>query len=87
MANISNTRSNTLISGTSGNDSIYNGGYWSDSYHNGGNRVTIKGGSGDDYLYNYNGEKVTLAGGGGNDEIWNFDEGEDTSFRAAQTTT
>ena len=94
MAKITNTRSDTLISGTSGNDTISNG-----TAFNNGNRVTIKGGSGNDAITNeygvrvfisgnagkdtignLNGKRSTLVGGSGNDEIWNFEYNEDTSI-------
>lgn len=48
MAQIYNTKSNTLLSGTSGNDDIRNGGRWDYSYHDGGSKVTISGNEGND---------------------------------------
>jgi len=47
--NIINTKSNTLISGTSGNDTLRNGTGYSKK---GGNRVTINGGAGNDNIHN-----------------------------------
>ena len=52
MAEIFNTESDTLLSGTSGDDTIQNGGYWDDSSHDGGSKVTIDGGAGNDESYN-----------------------------------
>lgn len=43
MAEIFNEESNTLLSGTNGNDTIRNGGYWYGSLHNGGSKVSISG--------------------------------------------
>ena len=60
---ISNRNSDTLISGTSGNDSIVNG----------GDNVTIKGGKGNDTIDTYAGYRsvsnVTISGGKGNDIV------------------
>ena len=94
--NITNTKSNTLISGTSGNDTLYNGTGHSNS---GGNKVTINGGAGDDYIdnwvgsnvslvggadnddiSNYRGEKATISGGAGADFIWNGSDSDETSI-------
>ena len=69
MAEIYNDKSNTLLSGTSGNDVVLNGGWWNDSWHNGGSFVTIAGGKGNDYIENLNGSKNSINGGDGNDEI------------------
>ena len=70
MAEINNTLSNTLLTGTSGDDSILNGGWWDDSHHDGGSNVTITTGAGNDYVDNY-GDMVTINTGAGNDEIDN----------------
>ena len=70
MAEIYNDKSNTLLSGTSGDDSIQNG-WWDDYWHNGGSNVTINGGTGNDYIYNYKGTNVTIDGGAGNDSVDN----------------
>ena len=77
-------KSDTLLSGTSGNDTILSDVYTSCS------RVTINTGAGDDYVYNYysflfnsistgtgndtiwnDGSLVTITGGKGNDSIYN----------------
>ncbi len=58
--NIENPTSNTLISGTNGNDSIYN-------YNR--NHVTIDAGAGTDYIYNYGGNHIIISGGDDNDSI------------------
>ena len=71
MAEIYNTKSNTLLSGTSGKDYILNGGWWNDSSHNGGSNVTINTGAGNDYVYNKSISKVTINTGEGNDSIEN----------------
>ena len=54
MATFKNVTANTLITGTKGNDSIFNGGY----------RVSISGGAGDDSIYN-GADSVTIDGGAG----------------------
>ena len=47
--NIFNTKSNTLLSGTTGKDTISNGGYdENDTWHDGGKNVTINAGAGND---------------------------------------
>lgn len=78
MAIFNNDKSNALISGTSSNDTIQNGGRWNDFwysreyYHDGGLKVTISGGTGDDYIYNYReGKNTSISGGAGDDKIWN----------------
>ena len=63
MAIINNTKSNTLISGTSGKDSIYN-------YD--GSNVTIDSGAGNDTVKNKEGDSVTINSGSGNDSIENY---------------
>ena len=62
FADIHNYDSNTLVSGTSGNDTIYN---WESS------NVTISGGAGNDYIDNYRGSNVSISGDAGNDEVYN----------------
>ena len=50
MAIINNKKSNTLLSGTSGNDTIRN--IWWDEYDSyGGSDVTINTGAGNDYIH------------------------------------
>ena len=61
--NISNSTSNTLVSGFYGNDSIYNS--------SGANYVTIEGGEGKDTLYNFEGNYACMIGGQGDDSIYN----------------
>lgn len=66
MAVFENYDSNTLVSGSSDNDSIYNSGKY----------VTMTGGAGDDTIYNdshyiEDGMYVTMLGGAGNDSINN----------------
>ena len=80
MADFSNTESNTLISGTSGNDNIKNG-FRSVWTYGGGNNVTISAANGDDTVHNFKyngsgGDKVIIYGGNGNDSIYN--EGGDS---------
>lgn len=76
MAVFNNDKSNALISGTSSNDTIQNGGRWNDFwysreyYHDGGLKVTISGGAGDDKIWN-DADSVTISGGYGNDMISN----------------
>lgn len=80
MANISNTKSNSLVSGTSGDDKITNS-YGSNStlYGNSGNDTihnydishwaVLDGGAGNDSIYSSHGNNVTIKGGTGNDTI------------------
>ena len=71
MAEINNTKSNTLLSGTNGDDSIQNGYYNSSrNRHEGGYNVTIDGDAGNDYISNY-GDNSKLDGGDGDDSILN----------------
>ena len=75
MANFRNDNSNTLLSGTSGDDSIRNGGSWYengvDTWHDGGSNVTINAAEGNDSVDNYFGSKVTINTGASNDYVWN----------------
>ena len=71
MAKTRNTKSNTLLSGTSGNDTILNGGYWDGDWHDAGSNVTINSGAGNDDVYNL-GLSVTINTGAGNDEVTNY---------------
>ncbi len=80
---INNSTSNTLIMGTSGDDSIFNdengdsvtidGGAGDDTIRNGtlsgGSNVSINGGAGDDSIYNY-GASAIIVGDAGNDSIY-----------------
>ena len=76
---IYNDSNYSLLSGTSGNDSIFNwgsnvtisGGAGNDSIDNFGANVTISGGKGNDSIYN-NGENVTIDVGAGDDSIENY---------------
>lgn len=74
MAEIYNDKSNKLLNGTSGNDTINNGAYFYENskyvWHDGGSKVTIKGGAGDDRIKNF-GVKASIDGGDGNDYIGN----------------
>ena len=63
MAEIYNEASDTLISGTGGNDSIYNCGA----------NVTITAGKGKDTITNENSSAVSIDAGAGNDIIYNYD--------------
>jgi len=76
MAVINNTKSNTLLSGTSGNDSIQNGGYWYKNGvftgHYGGSNVTINSGEGKDSVRNYYSASVTINTSAGNDYVGNY---------------
>ena len=83
----SNFNSNIVVSGTSGNDYIYNfvhnvtidakegndniTNHGTNSYYSGGNNVSINGGAGNDSIYNY-GSSVTIDGGAGKDYIRNY---------------
>ena len=81
MADFYNDKSNTLISGTSGNDSINNwygsnvtidGGEGADTIHNYYiSDVSIIGGTGNDYINNEYGSNVTINSGAGDDFIYN----------------
>ena len=76
--NITNSDSNTLITGTSLNDTISNSGDrvtidaagGNDSIDNGGSLVSISAGAGDDSIIS-SGESVYIEGGEGNDTIGN----------------
>ena len=59
---INNTASNTIVNGTSNNDSIYNT----------GTNVSISGGTGNDYIYNDRGTSVLMNGGTNNDTLYNY---------------
>ena len=76
MAEINSILSNTLLSGTSGDDFIQNGGEWSDSFHDGGSNVTINTGEGDDSISLYSlGSKenvIIYNSGDCNDIIYGF---------------
>ena len=80
MANIYNTASNTLLSGTSGDDDISNfygknvsisAGDGNDSIDNNGSQVTINGGAGNDSILNMS-SNVTINAGTGDDSIYNY---------------
>ena len=76
MAEIYSTLSNTLLSGTRGDDIIKNGGWLhydepSEEWHDGGSNVTINSGAGNDYVYSI-GNKVTINTGAGNDSVNNY---------------
>ena len=68
MAYISNSASDTLITGTANADDIHNGIYYREA---GGTNVTINAGAGDDSIENY-GDSVTIDAGAGDDEIGNY---------------
>ena len=82
MAEINNTLSNTLLSGTSGDDEINNGGWWNDSSHSGGSNVTINTGEGNDYVWN-SGDSVTINTGAGNDYVDNY-RGSDCTINTGE---
>ena len=79
FAEITNSTSNSLVSGTSNGDFIYNydgdsstlvGGAGKDSLYNDYSwSVSISGGADDDIIINSNSRYVTMAGDGGNDSI------------------
>lgn len=75
MANFYNDNDNFIVSGTSDNDSIQNGGYWYLNTHKGGNNVTISAGNGDDTVNNdgrySGGDSVKIYTGDGNDYVSN----------------
>ena len=77
MAEIRNTDSNTLLSGTNDNDTIQNGGYWYDgegseyTYHEGGSNVIINGLDGNDSIVSYS-DSVSIDSGAGNDIIFTW---------------
>ncbi len=71
FATTHNHTANARVSGTSGDDIIYNGsdgGVPSD-----GENSTVEGGEGKDKIYNY-GRGSSINGGAGDDEIWNYAE-------------
>ena len=72
MAVINSTLSNTLLSGTSGDDYIANGYYdSSDTWHDGKSKVTIDADAGDDTVDKRSSDNVTILSGDGNDMIGN----------------
>ena len=74
---ISNNNSNTVITGTTGNDALFNygnnveiyGGKGHDDIHNIGNNVFISGGNGADSIESYNSNYSFIAGDAGNDTL------------------
>lgn len=74
---LENSTVNTIISGTSENDTIYNtgavvtiqAGAGDDSIKNTADLAKIYGADGNDIIYNYSSSKVTLVGGKGDDSI------------------
>ena len=73
MAVISSDKSNILLSGTSGNDTIENMQQWEGNRGDGGSFVTIDGAGGDDDLYNgVDGTNISISGGSGDDYIRNW---------------
>ena len=64
FVNIYDTDSNTLLSGTSGNDTINT----ADNLKN----ITINGGKGNDHIWNAASDNVSINGGSGSDDITNF---------------
>ena len=71
MAVIYNDEYNTLLSGTSGHDSIFN---------DGGSKVTIKTGTGNDTILSYNGDRISINAGEDDDYILNEDEGNNITI-------
>lgn len=75
MATINNRQSDTLITGTSETDSIYNcgvnvtidGSGGNDSIKNSSDKVTIDGGAGDDFILSEECDYISINGGAGND--------------------
>ena len=88
MADIYNEIEDTLVTGTSGNDSIYNdetatgatikAGGGNDTIYNMGYEVSINAGDGDDEIENDGGSDSTILGGAGDDTIENY--GEDVTI-------
>ena len=80
---LQNTRSNTIVTGTNYNDSIYNGynsvtinaGAGNDSVYNYGSNVSISMGDGKDYVYNSGVSNVTISGGAGDDTAYVYGAG------------
>ena len=72
---ITQSTSNSLVSGTSGKDTIKNGGYDAvrndDEYYSPAHYATISAGAGNDFIYNYYGHEVTIFGGAGDDTVIN----------------
>ena len=77
--NITNSKPNKVLNGSSGNDTIQNGYYYNGSWRNGGSKVTITSGAGNDEIWNY-GTKAKITSGDGNDYIYNDYEASLTSF-------
>ena len=76
IAKINNTTSNTLISGTSDDDIINNGGLWDDDsryspFHDEGSNVAIDTGAGNDSVYNDTDDYITINTGVGDDYVEN----------------
>ena len=95
MSNISNTTKNTIVSGTSSADSIYNSasdvrinaGAGNDTVSLGGTygNITVSGGTGNDLIYNAtasrsSGRIYQYAHGDGNDTIWNWSTSDSISL-------
>ena len=80
------TSNNTLISGTSGDDTISNGGWRGGYYHAGYSEVTIDAGDGSDSVESDGGSNVSINGGANNDTLRNYssnatiDGGDDDDF-------
>ena len=77
MAEINNTLSNTLLTGTSGNDTIQNGGwrYFGNGYIklDSGSNVTIIGRDGNDSILNWSDcYNTSINSGSGSDSIENY---------------
>lgn len=84
MVNMSNSTSNTVITGTSDADILINfgdnvtidGGAGNDNLQNSGTNVSIAAGAGDDYIFNIPSSNVSIDGGDGDDDI--FSNGSNT---------
>ena len=97
MATSVNSDSNTLIAGTSGNDSIQNSGAnvtitaggGNDTINNSGTNVYIDGGAGDDTVIisggSEGGNTFVYSAGDGNDILFNFSESDKIQILGAAT--
>ncbi|MBR4152366.1 MAG: hypothetical protein IKT98_05350 [Selenomonadaceae bacterium] len=78
MAIINYDKDNKLLSGTNGDDTIKNGGYWHGYWYGGGSYVTINGKAGNDSIYNGDDAYDSYINGGSGNDFINNDGAEST---------
>jgi len=90
MADFNNYEHNTIITGTSGDDSIFNSGDFvtinaqggNDNIGNSGDSVLINAGAGDDSINYMEGDSVTIDAGAGDDFVQGLVQGSNISISA-----